>query len=595
MADVRYVALGPLLAGEGSRAFLGLAAFPDGTASPVVLVWVPEEATKDASLLERVKREQEHAAKLEHPNIVKVYGFAHLDEGYARVVEFADGESLRTVLTAAKRLPLRIAAKLVCDAAMAAHFAHLAGNDDGTPLVHGDIRPETMLLSFNGAIKISGYGALNVAPREMGGHRVKGRRVHSAPEQIIGGRSAVTVPTDVYLLGLMFLECLTGTVPFVDDFDFDQAVLMSPLPPPPPDDVPPAITQVIERACAKKALERYPTALALKEAIEQAVGEPLASNEEIAGYLRSFFPPTDASRAARRQAIDAGIADFARRQWAERPSRPQGAAITAPYPGVTAPPASVPPPVVSLPIPINTPGPVPKWTEPERPSTPSVSATPNTTWVPFVLVGILAALGYGLFYVASQPQKGKGLPPRLVIDAGPAQAAIDSGAAVVDSGAAPAVPVTPPTPAVVDAGPVAAAVDPSAPVEVAIDVTPDVTLVLDGVTLGTTPWKGTLPPGRKVFQLVNKDKGITSARVVTVKAGTPVDEKFTIGRGKVAISAPDGAVINIDGKKVGVAPMGEIPVYEGGHRILVTVGAAKWSQAFNINEDERQSFTVEFE
>ena len=98
MALKRYQALGPLLAGEGSRAFIGLEISKDGRADPVVLVWVPEGADKDPVLLERIKRETEHAAKLDHPNIVRVAGFASLDEGFARVVEFADGESLRKLL-----------------------------------------------------------------------------------------------------------------------------------------------------------------------------------------------------------------------------------------------------------------------------------------------------------------------------------------------------------------------------------------------------------------------------------------------------------------------------------------------------------------
>ena len=90
---VRYQAIGPLLAGEGSRAFLGLEIFDDGRSYPVVLVWLPEAAEADPNLLARIRRETEHAAKLDHPNIVHVHGFGHLDEGHARVVEYADGES----------------------------------------------------------------------------------------------------------------------------------------------------------------------------------------------------------------------------------------------------------------------------------------------------------------------------------------------------------------------------------------------------------------------------------------------------------------------------------------------------------------------
>src|SRR5579871_4186601 len=166
---VRYQAIGPLLAGEGSRAFLGLEVFDDGRAYPVVLVWLPEGAERDKTLFEKIRRETEHAAKLDHPNIVHVHGFGVLDEGHARVVEFADGETLRKIIERAGKVPPLMAAKLIADAATGVHYAHVAGNDDGTPLVHGDLRPETMLISFSGVTKVTGYGALAFAPREMGG------------------------------------------------------------------------------------------------------------------------------------------------------------------------------------------------------------------------------------------------------------------------------------------------------------------------------------------------------------------------------------------------------------------------------------------
>src|SRR5690606_40989819 len=63
---------------------------------------------------------------------------------------------------------------VVADAAMGIHYAHLAGNDDGTPLVHGDIRPETLMVSFGGVCQVTGYGALGVAPKES---RSEERRV----------------------------------------------------------------------------------------------------------------------------------------------------------------------------------------------------------------------------------------------------------------------------------------------------------------------------------------------------------------------------------------------------------------------------------
>src|SRR3954465_6124531 len=157
MADFTYQALGPLTPGS-ERAYLGLQIDEFGRAEPVVLVWLPEYAVKDPDLRIRVIRENERASVLEHPNIVKVHGLESLGDRMARVVEFSDGEPLRKVLLAfGGKLPPEIALRVVADACPGVHFAHEAGNDDGTPMLHGDIRPETVMVGFNGVAKVSGY------------------------------------------------------------------------------------------------------------------------------------------------------------------------------------------------------------------------------------------------------------------------------------------------------------------------------------------------------------------------------------------------------------------------------------------------------
>lgn len=595
---LQYQALGPLLAGEGSRAFLGLEISEDGSARAVVLVWVPEDAENDPGILGKIRSETEHASHLEHPNIVKVHGFAKLDEGHARVVEFADAESLRKLLDTARRLPPRFAAKIVADAALGVHYAHLGGNDDGTPLIHGDLRPETLLLGFAGDVKVTGYGALAFAPREMGGQRVKGRRIHTAPEQIIGGREAFTLQTDVYLLGLTLHECLTGKVPFADQGDFfDHAVLTLPLPPPTPGEVPDELQKIIDTACAKKVPDRYPTPLAFREAVIAAMGGQLPSNEELAGFMRQWFPESDKARAARRQAIDAGIADMVRKQWAEkRQSVPPTPAASLPPPApvpvpVPAPVVATPKPAPPAPAPKPAPAPVARRPAPvEEPDEPA--AAQKKSMVPWMIAaGVVGAVV--LMVVLTQTNRGARTPP-------PPPEPPKPVAEVVK----PPPPPEPTPPAVVDAGAVAAI--PPVPVDAGVKVpakttatltlesTPSLELTIDGKSLGKTPFKGELPPGRTVLVLANKDLGIRTTRVAMLKAGETESVTVTLKKGFVTLSAPDGARVQIDDRKIGNAPIrGEIPVWEGSHRITVFVGKARWSQAFNLAGDQRINFNVE--
>ncbi len=599
MANKRYQALGPLLAGEGSRAFIGLEISKDGRADPVVLVWVPEGTEKDAALLARIRKETEHASQLDHPNIVRVHGFASLEEGFARVVEFADGESLRKLLENAHKLPAPYAAKIICDAALGVHYAHMAGNDDGSPLVHGDVRPETILLSFSGAVKVTGYGALAFAPREIGGQRVKGRRVHTAPEQIIGGREAYTIQTDVYLLGLALYECLTGVVPFADQGDFfDHAVLTLPLTPPPPGEIPEAIEKILVKACAKKVPERFATPLQLREEIERAMG-PLPSNEELATFLKTYFPDSDKIRAARRQAIDAGVADYARKVWADKKMEPvfTPAGGTPILPPVKTPMATAA--VVVAPAP--KPAPKPAMVMPTSVSSGELSAVgPAPRSRTFTIAGVVVAVVIGAIYfaintantpiakpkpVVEEPKPATVIPAVTEVPMAVFDAAVPEPVVVVDAGSPEPVAV------VVDAGPAVPELS-----VITIDVDPNVELTVDGKIVGRTPWTGRMAPGRKVFQMVNKELGIKTARAITITAGEKNEEKFKLNQGFVTLSAPEGAQVFINERRIGSAPIrGEIPVYEGSNRITVTVGKARWNEQFNLASGQRVNFNVQMQ
>jgi len=618
MTVYRYQALGPLQAGEGSRAFLGLAISEDNKARPVVIIWVPEAAEKDPALLAKIKKETEHAAQLDHPHIVTVIGFGKLDEGHARVVEFADGESLRKILGTCNKLPPRIAARVVLDACTAVHYAHVAGNDDGVPLVHGDLRPETLLISFSGVTKVTGYGALAFAPRELGGQRVKGRRVHSAPEQVIGGRDAVTIPTDVYLLGVALYECLTGIVPWADQGDFfDHAVLTLPLPPATPGDIPENFEKIIQKACAKKANDRYPTPLAMREALEAAAGAEVATDEELAKFLETLFPQSHELRAARRHTIDAGIADFVRRQWADQergatPPMMTGIEVPAhlippggPAPVAATPPAKPPEPITKPSVAAvakPAPKPKPEWTAPTPEDDEAQQEAPgsNLPWLIALALFIAVIAGWWAYRKATAPLPGSETvnaplpPPRPPINLDVVMPAIDSG--IEDAGEALAAADAGPeavavAEVIVDAGapPVAA----TANVSVTITSSPSVELSLDGKVLGRTPWSGSLPPGRKVFKLENKAQMISTSRAITLTS-EPVEQSYTFEKGFVSVKAPEGSAIFIDNVRVGTAPIrGEIPVYEGSHRISVTIGQSKWSEPFSLYGGQRVSFNVE--
>jgi serine/threonine protein kinase len=624
MANVRYQALGPLMSGEGSRAFLGLEIIDEARVGPVVLVWVPQEATLDNERAEQVQRETQRAGLLEHPNIIRVYGLALLDEGLARVVEFADGEGLRQILESTKRLPYQIAARVVCDAAMGIHYAHLAGNDDGTPLVHGDLRPETMLVTHTGLTKVSGYGALSVAPREVGGSRVRGRRYHCAPEQLLGGRDSMNKATDVYLLALTLHECITGAVPFLDHEHFDKAVLDAPMPPL-PDDTPKLLLEVIRKGMAKRATDRYQTAQAFRDAVGMAIPD-VASNEEVAAFMREHFPVMAKNQAARQKALKDGIAEFA--PHIKAPSRPFSTSVLPVAPAPRRPVQEAPPisnvpteiehPIMDTPTDVTAdPGPAPKpptvapvasMSKPSPakappPATRSAAPDwedepepPKTSYVRLLAFGIVVVL-VGLVVFKLADLRGKRSPPVATqVDpiptlppvapapdptTAPTAAAIPSGTPETAVPQEPAKPVPPPVPA--------------EPPSLALTSEPPLDVFASGKSLGRTPLTVPMDAGKHTLTLTNKQLGISLTRPITVKPRGKSSQHINVGKGSVAVTAPQGSVIFVDGIKKGVAPVEEFEVYEGSHRILVNLGKAKWSQPFKVRPTERMYFNVEEE
>ena len=507
-----------------------------------------------------------------------MHGLATLEQGLARVVEYVDGESLRDVLEHTGKLSPAIAGRIAVDCALGIHYAHVAGNDDGTPLIHGDLRPETVMLAFSGRAKVGGYGALAVAPKEPKGQRVVNRRRYCAPEQIIGGRAAQTPQTDVFLLGLVLYECLTGRMPWDKETDFDQAVMSTPLP---LDGLPSRVQDLLAKATAKRASERYKTALAFRDAVDE-IFSPLASPGQLSELLEHHFPAQDSPRAARKQVLDAAL-DAHARAWASRPSK---AAEESP----------------TIPI--------------EARQLAELEA-PRFDWrskLPLVFgVAVACALG-GAFWLQTRRAVPKpmlyGNPGQVQAASGVTRPASTVGTAATPS-VAPAVDRAPataavPSPAAAPVQPAAIATAPMKPavadpkpksdflttgVELVTD--PPLDAALDKKPFGRTPLVIPATPGKHVLTLSDASKGINQSRVVTVKKDGVTPLRLTLGRGTLSVRAPQGARVMVDGRVVGSSPVDDLHLFEGTHHLKVTLGDAVWQQSFVLRNEQSLRYDVE--
>jgi len=303
---------------------------------------------------------------------------------------------------------------------------------------------------------------------------------------------------------------------------------------------------------------------------------------------------------------------------------PVEAAAPAPEPAAEPEPAPAPPPAqkpAAVPTPVRTPArppaqvvtPVRSRPSASRPAPRSVEPPPpqRNRWVlPALLAASLAFGISGVLFgltrrnepapvpkepvsmpvVAAAPAPAPAPPPAPVAAAAPVQA---------PPSAAPASAVgkSPPPPPVVASGHSSlASTLPSAPAsnepgEVFLKVDPPVDVFMDGERLGRTPLSAPAPNGKHTFKLTNGELGISVTRALSVAGKTK--QEWSIGKGSVMVSAPEGATIILDGKTIGKAPVKEIPAYEGQHRILVTLGKAKYTQPFLLHPTETMYVTVE--
>jgi len=178
----------------------------------VALKILPPEVGKDPAFAERFAREARSLAKLNHPGIVSVFDFGHTEDGvYYFIMEFVDGTDLRRVIEGGQLDPAEALA-IVPQICEALQYAHEEG------LVHRDIKPENILLDKKGRVKIADFGLAKLLDRPQSactltqaGQRM-GTPHYMAPEQIEGAHK-VDHRADIYSLGVVFYEMLTGELP----------------------------------------------------------------------------------------------------------------------------------------------------------------------------------------------------------------------------------------------------------------------------------------------------------------------------------------------------------------------------------------------
>jgi serine/threonine-protein kinase len=252
----------------------------------------------------RFRAEARHAARLAHPGIASVYDFGETPERAWLVMELVDGEPLSSLLQREAPLDVDRTLDVVAQAAVALHAAHLGG------VVHRDVKPGNLLLRPDGALKVTDFGIASAvdAPSLTQTGFVVGTAYYLSPEQA-AGRSG-SPASDLYSLGVVAYECLTGERPFPGDSAVSVALAHLQQPAPDlPDSAPPAVRELVARALAKRPEDRFPDAASMAAAaLALRGGAPAAATGRVQVEGRV---PVDSGPVAGCRAGSAGLSDTA--------------------------------------------------------------------------------------------------------------------------------------------------------------------------------------------------------------------------------------------------------------------------------------------
>ncbi len=545
-----YAIVGKLGVGGMAEVFLALSSGPSGFKKLLVVKRMHAHLGDDPNIVKMFLDEARLAARLSHAHVVQTYKVGTVAGRPFLAMEYLDGQAanrlLKRCVDRGRNLPPALAARVIADVLDGLDYAHTVSDYDGTPLdiVHRDISPHNVFVGYDGTVKVLDFGIAKAATHESNTRTgtIKGKFAYIAPEQargeVIDGRA------DVWSAGVSMWELLTGKRLFrrATDVAVLQATLSDPIPMASTTEpsVPLELAKICDRALQRDVELRWPSARAMRDAIEEWLGTRgrEGSRGALAELMKDLFTEDLAEQRAQIKAcverVEAGTGNFAtlsqvmalpggdeadvstrvaKRGSVPRPlptlgSQSQSGVSSIPQPEGAAPRRrawllvglaglffAVMIGVAVWPRTLATPTPIPPPTSVVAPPPSSVvELAPPTS----VIVDVPPTT------VAEAPPTSVAAPPEHehTHHARPA-----APPPVTHTETAVAPPVAPPPPTAEATG------------HLVLDATPYAIVSLEGRRLGITPIDVDLPAGAHVLTLRNPEQGLETTYRVTIHAG----------------------------------------------------------------------------
>jgi serine/threonine protein kinase len=297
----KYTLLNRIAVGGMAEVFLARQEGLEGFEKTICIKRIRPHLSSQASFVRMFLNEAKLAAHLNHPNIVQIYDLGRVNDSYFIAMEYISGRDMSRIIPKAEKagipFPMIYALRIASNVCEGLYYAHTKTDTYGQPLhiVHRDITPENILVSFNGTVKIVDFGIAkaNSQLEQTRAGEIKGKLSYMSPEQCMG--HSVDARSDIFSFGSVVYEWITGYKLFTGENEMAilKSIIDGKIYPPSyfKEDIPEAVERILMKALEKDKEKRYQSAWEMQFDIDTylASSEFTPSNIHLSNFLKQIF------------------------------------------------------------------------------------------------------------------------------------------------------------------------------------------------------------------------------------------------------------------------------------------------------------------